>query len=107
MGGLVDGDIERLQEGAKGIIKFGAVGALSFVMVELVDGGDVDAKVATDSAALSSDTTLVENPNQHHVEPHWRTHPRGEQIWVDGDGDTSINTTEGWTQSNPDYREKV
>ncbi len=105
MGGLVDGDTERLQEGAKGLIKFGAVGALSFDMVDLVDGMDGDALVATDSAAdVSSDTTLVKNPNQHHVESHWRTFPSGEQIWVDGD--TSTNTTEGWTQSNPDYRVK-
>lgn len=108
VGGLVDGDTERLQEGTKGLIKFGVVGALSFGTVDLVDGMDVDTPVATDSTAadVSSDTTLVENPNQHHVEPHWRTLPSGEQIWVDGDGDTSVNTIEGWTQSNPDYRVK-
>lgn len=77
-------------------------------MVDLVKGVDGDAPVATGTltADVSSDSILVENPNQHHVEPHWSTLPSGEQIWVDGDGDTSTDTTEGWTQSNPDYRVK-
>lgn len=107
VGGLMDGDTDRLQEGAKGLIKFGAVGALSFGMVDLVNG--IDAEAPTDTTAVadsSADATLVENPNEHHVEPHWRVLPSGEQIWVDGDGDTSVNTTEGWTQSNPDYHVK-
>lgn len=106
VGGLVDGDREHLQEGAKGLIKFGAVGALSFGMVELVDGVDVDAKAAADPVPLSSDKALVENPNQHYVEPYWRTLPGGEQILVDDDGDTSVNTTKGWTQLNRDYHVK-
>lgn len=50
----------------------------------------------------------VENPNSHFVEPHWKTLPNGEMIWVDGDGDTSVNLTVeeggGWDQSNPNYR---
>jgi hypothetical protein len=42
----------------------------------------------------------------HHVEPHWRTLENGQQIWVDGDGDSSTNLTEeqggGFFRSNPD-----
>lgn len=114
VGGLMDGDSDRLKDGTKGLVKFGVIGALSFGVIDLVDG--IEGDVPTDSpdyaanfpsADASSDTTLVDNPNNHHVEPHWRTLPSGEQIWVDGDGDTSINTTEGWTQSNPDYRVKA
>ena len=49
-----------------------------------------------------------ENSNSHSVEPHWRTLESGKEIWVDGDGDTSIDRTVeqggGWTQDNPDYR---
>lgn len=112
--GLIDGDSDRLKEGAKGLVKFGAIGALSFGVIDLVDGIEGDAPAASpdyianfSSDDVSSDTTLVDNPNNHHVEPHWRTLPSGEQIWVDGDGDTSVNTNEGWVQSNPDYRVKV
>lgn len=54
------------------------------------------------------DYTQVDNPNSHSVEPHWRTLPNGNTIWVDGDGDTSVNQTieegGGWNQSNPNYR---
>jgi len=42
-----------------------------------------------------------------HVEPHWRILPDGTQIWVDGDGDTSVHTDGGWTQTNPDFRVKA
>lgn len=110
VGGLIDGDSDRLKEGAKGLVKFGAIGALSFGVIDLVDGIDGDAPSASPDHTAnspSSDTALVDNPNNHHVEPHWRTLPSGEQIWVDGDGDTSMNTTEGWTQSNPDYHVKA
>lgn len=55
-------------------------------------------------------TTKVENPNTHHVDPHWvtgyeradGTHVDG--YWRDGDGDTSKDTDGGWTQHNPDYK---
>ncbi|WP_203245960.1 hypothetical protein [Sporosarcina beigongshangi] len=129
VGGLIDGDNERLKEGAKGVLKVGVVGALSFGIIDLVDGADaVDGNstaIAMDGAngqtalaydhspsvtsdpeipASDSDVTLVDNPNNHHVEPHWRTLSDGTKIWVDGDGDTSVNTFEGWNQSSPDYR---
>ncbi|MBU8881201.1 hypothetical protein BGM26_19950 [Bacillus sp. FJAT-29790] len=123
LGGLLDGDSDRIVEGTKGLVKVGAVGALSFGVIDLIDGVDhsvlengdsgmaaVDHSLPTSSdtslVASESDVTLVENPNTHHVEPHWRTLSDGTKIWVDGDGDTSINTYEGWEQSNPDYRIK-
>ncbi|MFC5588746.1 hypothetical protein ACFPRA_07605 [Sporosarcina soli] len=122
VGGLLDGDNERLKDGAKGIVKVGVVGALSFGVIDLIDGGDVthaDPTMTASPSVPGLDTTpnaepalpaenisLVENPNSHHVEPHWRTLSDGTEIWVDGDGDSSVNTYEGWTQSNPDYRVK-
>jgi len=118
VGGVVDGDTDRLKEGAKGLVKFGVVGALSFGVIDLMDGADgINAEspaVGSDHSASTttssglptndSDVTLVDNLNDHHVEPHWRSLPNGEQIWVDGDGDTSVHTDGGWTQSNPDFR---
>ncbi|MBS4223187.1 hypothetical protein [Lederbergia citrea] len=122
VGGIIDGDSERLVKGTKGLVKVGVVGALSFGVVDLIDGADgidgVDTDAGQTGVAISdtsdinlvsseSDVTLVENSNMHHVEPHWRTLPDGTKIWVDGDGDTSVNTYDGWDQSNPDYRVKV
>lgn len=110
---LTAGDTERLQGGVKELVKVGAVGALSFGIIDLVDGSEGGASPVSNQTAFlpladgASDTALAENPNSHHVEPHWRTLPSGEQIWVDGDGDTSVNTNEGWIQSNPDYRVKL
>lgn len=110
---LAAGDTERLQGGVKELLKVGAVGALSFGIIDLVDGSEGGTSPVSDQTASlpladgASDTALAENPNSHHVEPHWRALPSGEQIWVDGDGNTSVNTNEGWIQSNPDYRVKL
>lgn len=118
VGGIVDGDTSRLKDGAKGLVKFSLVTGLSLGMIDLIDGesptvGSDHSASATTDAGLSttaSDETLVDNPNSHHVEPHWRSLPNGTQIWVDGDGDTSVHTSVhtdgGWTQSNPDFRVK-
>lgn len=118
--GMKDGDDERFRGGAKGLVKVGVVGAFSFGALDLVDGADsmngdtttvaaesVNTSNEGNSPSIDQKVNLVENPNDHHVESHWRTLPDGTRIWVDGDGDTSINTNEGWTQSNPDYRENV
>lgn len=89
-----------------------------FRVIDLVDGADaIDDNLASTTSAdsvnipsepalLATDdnVTLVENPNVHDVELHYRTLSDGTRIWVDGD--TSIDTYEGWTQSNPDYRVK-
>lgn len=105
--GLIDGDSDRLKDGAKGLVKFGVVGALSFAAIDLIDGADAMEGDSTTNATLPSaddNVSLVENTNSHHVEPHLRTLSDGTEIWVDGDGDTSVNTNEGWNQTNPDYR---
>lgn len=56
----------------------------------------------------SEEVILVENPNTHFVHPHERHLPDGRVIWVDGDGDTTVNRSVeeggGWVQHNPDYR---
>lgn len=110
--GIKDGDDQQLMDGAKGLVKVGVVGALSFGVIDLVDGADGiegDAPNATSEVGLPNaeqNVNLLENPNNHHVEPYWRTLADGTETWVDGDGDSSENTNEGWTQSNPDYRVK-
>lgn len=73
------------------------VAAAESEAVELQNAGHETAEV--------SDRT-VENSNTHHVEPHWRELEDGTRIWVDGDGDTSVNTYGGWDQTNPDYKAK-
>jgi hypothetical protein len=72
---------------------------------------DVSQVQTVESDANSTTTTeyiTQENPNEHFVEPHWRTLESGEKIWVDGDGNTNIDRTVeqggGWNQDNPDYR---
>jgi len=117
VGGIADGDASRMKDGAKGLVKFGVVGVLSFGVIDLIDGADGEtptvgsdhsASATTDGglSATASEATLVDNPNSHHVEPHWRSLPNGTQIWVDGDGDTSVHTDGGWTQTNPDFSVK-
>lgn len=119
VGGVFNGNGEQFAEGAKGLVKTAAIGALAIGVIDVVDGADGapgEAAVAAEEPDTSveagqpdvaaEDVTLVENPNTHHVEPHWRTLPDGREVWVDGDGDSSVNTTGGWEQHNPDYREK-
>lgn len=125
VGGVIDGDNDRILDGTKGLVKFGVVGALSFGLVDLVDGDDgstsgqtgeassettsnfASSNVVENSSSASTDYTVTENPNTHHVEPYERTYADGTTVWVDGDGDTSVDTYDGWVQSNPDYRVKA
>ncbi|MDR7316053.1 hypothetical protein [Brevibacillus nitrificans] len=74
---------------------------------ELADGTMIwtDEQPKLDQAT-NEGVVLQGNSNVHHVEPHWRTLSDGARIWVDGDGDTSVNTYGGWTQHNPDFRVK-
>lgn len=120
VGGLVDGDTDRIKEGTKGLVKVGVVGALSFGIIDLIDDADGNLDSSGSNIAHAGnmpvadgdipveqvDTQLVDNPNAHHVSPHERILPSGETIWVDGDGDTSVDTYNGWTQTNPDYQVK-
>ncbi|WP_186445920.1 hypothetical protein [Paenibacillus cremeus] len=121
--GLKDGDGELLKQGAKNLVKVAAVGVLAIGIVDVVDGVDGIAEAADlDSAhdtpidanhALGSHTDAltdtpsdrtVENPNTHHVDPYLRHNADGSTTWVDGDGDSSVNSYGGWTQTNPDYK---
>jgi hypothetical protein len=111
IGNLMDGDTDAAVEAGKNLVKVAAVGILAVGVVDLVDGADGVASAAEINPAegheapiVENDVQLLENPNEHHVSPHWRTLPDGTEIWVDGDGDSSVNTHGGWTQNNPDYR---
>ena len=53
-----------------------------------------------------------ENPNTHHVDAHYvEGHMRNgswiEGYWRDGDGDTNVDTNDGYEASNPDFRSKI
>lgn len=139
-GGLIDGDDVRWKQGLRDVGKTVAVGALGVSLLDVADVVDINGNegVIHDSGnhdvsgiamaestnsfdvhstetnvdeGTNQDYILQENPNDHSVQPHWRTLESGERIWVDGDGDSSINRTVeqggGWTQSNPDYRESI
>lgn len=114
-GGLKDGDETRWKEGLRNVGKTVAVGALGVSILDMADvidvngnegglgGSDIALENGSDGAYI-----IEENHQEHAVEPHWRTMESGERIWIDGDGDSSINRSVeeggGWNQSNPDYR---
>lgn len=116
-GAILDGDKEKLIECGKDFAKIAAVGALSIGVIDAVDclcdldildGSDhiamFDGIDMDDTVDVDFDDVDVDNPNVHSVTPHWRTLSDGGEIWVDGDGDTSVNTGDGWIQHNPDYK---
>ncbi|MBE6068066.1 MAG: hypothetical protein E7211_10320 [Clostridium lundense] len=113
-GAILDGDKEKAIECGKDLVKIAAVSALSIGVIDVLDGVDVidvadhmaisDGVDLDDTVDADFDDATVENPNIHSVTPHWRTLSDGKEIWVDGDGDTSVNTGDGWTQHNPDYK---
>jgi hypothetical protein len=106
---ILDGDKEKALELGKDLAKVAAVGVLSIGIIDIVDGLDgVDSMDTADAGGVD-----VENPNMHHVQAHWvngydradGTHVDG--YWRDGDGNTSVNTNQGWTQHNPDFKAKA
>lgn len=108
IGAILDGDTDEAIRTGKELIKVAAVGALTVGVLDVVDGLDTldvdgDSLVA-DAGDLTDTDGLIENPNTHYVTPHERLLPSGETIWVDGDGNTSIDREYGWIQSNPDYK---
>jgi len=116
-GAILDGDTEKAIECGKDFAKIAAVSVLSIGVIDVIDGLDgLDILDGTDQMAISDgidmsdtvdadfDDVGVENLNMHSVTPHWRTLSDGGEIWVDGDGDTSVNTGDGWMQHNPDYK---
>jgi len=106
---IIKGDNEKALEVGKDLVKVLAIGFLAVGVVDMIDGFDGFDGIDTDDtdvvdASNDGDYLLVDNDATHHVTPHYRTLSNGSEIWVDGDGDTSVDTGDGWTQHNPDFR---
>lgn len=104
--GIIEGDLDKVKQSGRSLVKVVAVSTIAIGIVEAVDGVDTsgtESLVAADSS-MTADSTQIENYNVHDVSPHERVLPNGDVIWVDGDGDTSVNRDTGWTQTNPNYR---
>ncbi|WP_114571865.1 hypothetical protein [Exiguobacterium flavidum] len=116
--GVWTGDEEQWKKGLREVGKTAAVAAFGLSALDLADVADVTGNegdaFADDQAASSSEAsesvTLSENPNTHDVVPHERVLADGTVIWVDGDGDTTVDRSVdqggGWTQTNPDHEVK-
>lgn len=124
-GGLIDGNSDRALEGAKQLGKTALIATLGVSVLDTADIVDVNGNesgfdgdnnngyinpggIAMEESNEGVDYFQVDNSNSHSVDPYWRTLPDGREIWVDGDGDTSVDRSVeeggGWTQSNPNYR---
>ena len=105
---IMDGDTDKAVKVGKEIVKTALVATVAFTVADVIDGLDDLGDSDNDSLIAFDDDYdndgYIENPNIHHVTPHERTLASGRTIWVDGDGDTSVDTYDGWYQSNPDYR---
>ena len=104
--GLLERDWDKVKTSGRSLAKVVAVSTIAIGIVDAVDGIDTsgtESLVAADSS-MTADSTQIENYNVHDVSPHERVLPNGDVIWVDGDGDTSVNRDTGWTQTNPNYR---
>lgn len=110
---ILDGDEKKAVDIGKKFVKGAAIGILSVGVLDAVDGMmdgnilDSDGDGVPDFLDDDKTYQLVENSNTHHVTPHWRHYADGSKTWVDGDGNGAVNTYDGWTQHNPDYRVKV
>ena len=106
---IVEGDSDRAIEVGKEIAKTVAVGAMAIGVADVIDGlGDLDTDLDFDAdddwSEFAHEEILEEHPDMHHVTPHERVLADGRAIWVDGDGDTTVDTFEGWYQHNPTYK---
>ena len=107
---IADGDADKAIKTGKELVKIAAVSTLAVGICDVIGGLDLDhdgiPDILEDHGLFGDkdDVQLVENPNMHYVSPHNRTLPDGREIWVDGDGDTTVDTYDGWVQHNPDYR---
>ncbi len=101
---IANGDTEKAIKTGKEIVKTVAVGALSIGVLDAIDGLDFDDFDFDNDDFDDLDERTVENPNTHYVTPHERVLPSGRTIWVDGDGDTSVDLGRGWYQTNPNYK---
>lgn len=113
IGAIANGDSEKAIKVGKELAKTACVGVFAIGLCDLVDGvididvDDMDEHVVASGYLVAQDMDdyeLVENVDVHHVQPFERQLADGSVIWVDGDGDTSVDTFDGWVQSNPDYR---
>lgn len=98
---ILDGDTDRAIKVGKELVKTAAIATLAVTVTDVIDGLDIFDD--EDDGFVDNDD-FIENPNIHHVTPHERTLADGRTIWVDGDGDTSIDTFDGWFQTNPNYK---
>ncbi|WP_394212951.1 hypothetical protein [Psychrobacter piscatorii] len=104
--GLLERDWDKVKTSGRSLAKVVAVSTIAIGVVDAVDGVDTsgaESLAAADSSTVA-DSTQIENYNVHDVSPHERVLPNGDVIWVDGDGDTSVDRDTGWTQTNPNYR---
>lgn len=104
--GLLERDWDKVKTSGRSLAKVVAVSTIAIGVVDAVDGIDTsgaESLAAADSSTVA-DSTQIENYNVHDVSPHERVLPNGDVIWVDGDGDTSVDRDTGWTQTNPNYR---
>lgn len=100
---ILEGDKDRVIKAGKEIAKTVAVGVLAIGVLDVIDGLDI-FDGADDGVTIADNDDYIENPNVHHVMPHERLLPDSRTIWVDGDGNTAVDTYDGWIQSNPDYK---
>lgn len=98
---IIDGDTDRAIKVGKELVKTAAIATLAVTVTDVIDGLDISDDI---DDLLADNDDFIENPNIHHVTPHERTLADGRTIWVDGDGNTDIDTFDGWFQSNPDYK---
>lgn len=106
---IVKGDSDKAIEVGKEIVKTVAVGAMAIGVADVIDGiGDFDTDLDLDAdddwSEFANDEFLEEHTDMHYVTPHERVLSDGTSIWVDGDGDTTVDTFEGWYQDNPTYK---
>jgi hypothetical protein len=127
--GIEENDKKRILKGSA-FLSFSFIGATiigdaidAFEGIEAMDTIDLKElpqidqiaidKYSIDITEVETEQDIVENPNTHHVDPHWvdgyyrADGTYVEEYWRDGDGDTSINTEVGWVQSNPNFKEKI
>ena len=102
--GLLERDWDKVKTSGRSLVKVAAVSTIAIGIVEVVDGVDATGTETLATTDTNLDNAQVENYNVHDVSPHERVLPNGDVIWVDGDGDTSVDRDTGWTQTNPNYR---
>lgn len=102
--GLLERDWDKVKTSGRSLVKVAAVSTIAIGIVEVVDGVDATGTETLATTDTNLDNAQVENYNVHEVSPHERVLPSGEVIWVDGDGDTSVDRATGWIQTNPNYR---